>query len=459
MGFTTQTFLYQVFIIAYFVFAMCKPKWALLALPLFFPAYLLSFTMGGIPFTVVECLIYVTFFAFIGRLVLNKFFIQKVVFSHQIWLPVLLLLFAAIVSVLIVPKEMLLIDGKTLFASQKIALGILKGWIVAPILMFALFAFFLREEKDFRYLLDFYAASAVLLAFWALYQVATKQYITADMRASGPFISANYLALYITPAVFYVFTRLRNFLDIFHFHGVSSPSKEKFKKICTFALFLALFAALLFTKSYAAILALVLAVICYLSISRGLFFSKRLYLGIIAAVFAIILIIIFLDPAKWQMFTIITERTSSAVRLEVYQVAVRLIAEHPFFGLGLGQFPAWYQLEAPHILGHAPYEWNMLHPHNIFLAFWLNLGLIGLSSFIWILVLCAQKAWSLLKIFHKQSFDSFVWIKIIGFFMLFIIVFHGFFDTPFFKNDLALLFWLVIGIILLPLSRNDVKKI
>ncbi len=442
MEFASQTFLYYVLIVAYFIFALFKPKWAVLALPLFFPAYLLNFKIAGIPFTVIECLIYVTFSALVIHLILNKFFIQWSIFCDKIWLPIALVLFASIISALIVPKEMFLIDGKTLFESQKIAFGILKGWIVAPLLMFSLFAFFLREEKDFRQLLNFYTLSCMPLALWALYQVITRHYITDDARASGPFISANYLALYLTPAVFYTFTRLKDFA------------------FDAFMAFIALSLALLFTKSYAAIMAVIIAVICYLSLRYRLFSRKRLYFGIIAFSLAVILIVIFLDPVKWQTFTVITERTSSAVRLEVYQIAMRLIAEHPFLGLGLGQFPVFYQLEAPRILGHAPYEWNMLHPHNLFLAFWLNLGLIGLAAFLWIIVLCIRKIWPLVKTFHKHTLDSFVQIKVIAFFMLFIIIFHGFFDTPFFKNDLALLFWLIVAIVLLPLSsRSNAKNI
>lgn len=467
MEFASQTVLYLALLVAYFIFALFKLRWAVLALPLFFPAYLLSFKIAGIPFNLIEGLIYVVFLALISHLILNKFFVQiaqEDVLRSKLWFPIALLLFSSIISVLIVPKEILLIDGKTLFESQKIALGIFKGWIVAPILALALFYAVLRTVKDLRLLLNFYVASSVFLAFWGIWQAFSGNYITVDMRASGPFISANYLALYIAPAVFYTFARLqdlvfrreksplrRSFLFFFNrlAHPVSYP--EIFRSIFVFGI---LFLALMFTKSYSAVLALALAIVFYLLL-RYKIFSKKLWLGVAIFLLLTALTVMLLDPVKWRQFSIVTERTSSSVRVEVYKIAIRLVLEHPFLGIGLGQFPAFYQLEAPRILGHAPYEWNMLHPHNLFLAFWLNLGIVGLIGLVWILVLCWRKAWSLIKIFYKQAVDSIAWYKVIAFFMLFIIIFHGLFDTPFFKNDLALLFWLIVSVILLPMQEKN----
>jgi O-antigen ligase len=75
-------------------------------------------------------------------------------------------------------------------------------------------------------------------------------------------------------------------------------------------------------------------------------------------------------------------------------------------------------------------EWNIPHPHNIFLAFWLNAGLLGLLALLAIIVLA-----------HLRL--TYPLIALWG------LVIHGFFDTPFWKNDLSMVFWLVVGAILI----------
>ena len=89
------------------------------------------------------------------------------------------------------------------------------------------------------------------------------------------------------------------------------------------------------------------------------------------------------------------------------------------------------------VLGEAPFEWNMLHPHNIFLAFWLNMGLAGLIAFVW---LCGK---ALLWLTEEDTKE-----RPLAALMVVVILVHGLFDTPYFKNDLAFQFWLLMAILL-----------
>ena len=118
------------------------------------------------------------------------------------------------------------------------------------------------------------------------------------------------------------------------------------------------------------------------------------------------------------------------MRLEIYEVAAGLISERPLVGVGPGLFQAYYQTEGPEILERAPMEWNIPHPHNVFFAFWLGAGLLGFLAFLVLLVLA-----------HVRL--TYPVIALWG------ILIHGFFDTPFWKNDLAMVFWVVIGAILI----------
>ena len=70
---------------------------------------------------------------------------------------------------------------------------------------------------------------------------------------------------------------------------------------------------------------------------------------------------------------------------------------------------------------------------NLFLTFWLEAGLLGFIGF-WLLF------WNLRVNLreHKTSFEVLI-MSIMIYFLL-----HGLVDTPFWKNDLAVIFWLII---------------
>jgi len=465
----------QILGLAYFIFALWNLRLAVLFLPLFFSAYLLKFDLIGVPFPMIEVFIYGTFLAWVLQTFL-KIFQRKLSWKECLepykkiwWLAILGIMVAAIISTFIAPQSVMMMDGTTIFYGKKVALGILKSWIIAPILMLVLFAGVVRSAKDLKIAVQSYVVSAVFLAGWGIYQVLTKQYLTPDMRASGPFNSANYLALFITPALFYALVRVKEFFTVDFeepwwkkvFHIVvrkNIPQRPEFFLVMFWAVaLLVLFFGLLFTKSYAAFLTFFVACCLwfYFQMKNWKGFSWKI-VGLVAVVLMLIVFaLIALDPAKWQTFFQLATRSSSGVRVQIYTIAAHLVLANPILGIGLGMFPAAYQLQGPQILGQPLYELNMLHPHDLFLAFWLNLGLLGFLSFLWILKVCFKRSWKYVKSFAASAPQSVEWFHAIGFFMLVIILVHGFVDTPFFKNDLALLFWLVVSLMVLPSSKKS----
>jgi hypothetical protein len=474
--------LLQSLILLYFLFALNRLKLAALLLPLFFPAYLLSFTLKGIPFTLIEGFIDAVFLAFLFHLGREFFQRHKAgVPGHRwfqkqglsllhglkkipmlVWIALVLLIGGAIIGVLLVPKQMAFIDGR-IFLSQRIALGILKGWIITPLFMFVVFLTLMKSSRDVLTLLNSYTGSCLFLAVWALWQVVSGDYETLDARASGPFTSANYLSLYITPAILYALVRSKQVWEGFR------VKQKQFVIFVFFSLsFVCLFAALFFSKSYAAMLAFFLAASLYFGSELWSRYGKEnlfkkiswkwiLALGAVLAVFLVGLF--YLDPQKWQLFFEFYQRTSSGVRIQIYTIATTLIFENPFFGIGPGQFEVVYQLNASRILGQAPYEWNMLHPHNLFLGFWLNLGLAGVCALLLIIYLCVSKVRPFFKSFALEKGMGLQKIRVLAFALFLIVLIHGLFDMHFFKNDLSLLFWMIVAAVLfLPATDEALKN-
>ncbi len=77
----------------------------------------------------------------------------------------------------------------------------------------------------------------------------------------------------------------------------------------------------------------------------------------------------------------------------------------------------------------------LLYPHNIFLNFWVELGLAGLIWLITILVGFFKRLW---KIKSKQ--------KIVLMAGMVAILVYGLVDVPYFKNDLSIIFWTILAL-------------
>lgn len=465
-------------------------RMAVLSLPFFFPLYMFKATVFGIPVTLVEAFIYAAFLALtvhlaVGHVKRNKALKLlhgfRAIFSKKhllnidflkIFLPIFLFILAGVLSLIVTPEQVTMMDGSTIFYGQKIALGILKGWILNPILMFLLFIYVVKNNKDVLTLLNFYTVSALFLSLWAFMQIATQTYITPDARASGPFENANYLALYLAPAVLYTVVRIKEalfpviYLEKYTFWKIPlRKGKFPLEKPETFLFlmaFLALFVSILYTKSYAGMLAVLLSAFFYFGFEYAEYRRNKINVPLpwkmIITVFVSLSILTLavynIDSSKWQSMFKFEERNSSSVRIEVYTTALTLLEENWLLGIGMGQFPAQYQLESTRILGHEPFEWNMLHPHNLFIAVWLNMGLLGVVAFMWILYLCVESTWPHLRNFAYKKVKETPKLRVLGLSLLMIILVHGLFDTPFFKNDLALLFWVIAAVCLLPTKKK-----
>jgi O-antigen ligase len=94
-----------------------------------------------------------------------------------------------------------------------------------------------------------------------------------------------------------------------------------------------------------------------------------------------------------------------------------------------------------------PY-WNPHHhdrfidPHNIVLNFWSETGLLGLAAFTWILVMAFVVSWR----GGRRPDEGWRPLHLGVFLAMVAVVVHGLVDVPYFKNDLALEFWALLGI-------------
>ena len=69
---------------------------------------------------------------------------------------------------------------------------------------------------------------------------------------------------------------------------------------------------------------------------------------------------------------------STFFRLELWRSSLAMIREHPWFGIGPGNF--WAAYRTRYILPRAWSEPNLEHPHSLYLDHWTRLGLLGLLA-------------------------------------------------------------------------------
>lgn len=120
-------------------------------------------------------------------------------------------------------------------------------------------------------------------------------------------------------------------------------------------------------------------------------------------------------------------------RLQIWHDTLLMLKDHPIFGAGLRAYATvMVNYVTP---GHKP----ELYPHNLFLAMWAELGIVGLVSFSVLLGMLLWRGWSGYAQAHGFA-RPLLWGTSASFIAVTV---HGLFDTPYFNNDISLEFWVI----------------
>ncbi len=374
------------------------------------PLYYVKLTILHIPTNVIEILVLLLFIVTI--LSASKDRLLKIPYSFQIGLIILGIALGCIVSV-----------------DHQAAFGILKGWFVVPIVFFwCVNALFGVEDIDiigWAALVSLLSVSIYALLQWVGLIGATSsqgssvvQYVSQH-RAAAFYESPNFLAMYLAPLIVFSYGLLQT----------------KAIKIWWCLLVLALpVIMLLATQSRAGVLALLagLLVLIFTQALRGGAINKKTSIMVLTISVVLVSIILF-----YRGF-------DSDGHLFIWQTAINIGARHPIFGIGPGQFQHYFLTYNDGTSYFANLSGYAIHPHNIFLNYWLSGGLLAIVGFIWLLIsVCRDMAKSTSRVTIAA------WAAIIS------VLVHGLFDSTYFKNDLAIIFWLLVAIIYL--TKNEMR--
>ena len=139
-----------------------------------------------------------------------------------------------------------------------------------------------------------------------------------------------------------------------------------------------------------------------------------------------------------------TSQGTTFFRLQLWRSSWAMIRDHPVLGVGLDNF--LYQYRSRYVLPTAWEEFNLSHPHNILLDFWLRLGLPGLLVLVWLLVTFFRQGFRSLRrlargVVHRRLLVMGLMAGMVG------AIAHGLVDNAFFLVDLAFVFMLMLALI------------
>jgi len=409
------------FLIAFVFVCLCwqDRRLGLLVLIASLPSYLLRFELLGVPSTLLELLM----LAFVLVWLIKNCDKIRSLFSLPRLLCASLILFlvAGLIGIFISPDT-------------TAALGIYKAYLVEPILLFLI----LRLELQSKTVLPQEIFTALGVSALILSAVACIQWVTGsgipipwdiERRVTSVFDYPNALGLFLGPIVV---------ISVLQLGSRKLQLARGLKPAATTIFWLAITIlsslAIILAQSEAAIV----AVLATLLIAGFIHKKTRILSSILLL---LLLFLLLLLPPLQSKLTL--QDYSGGVRLSQWEETISMLSDNWLFGAGLSGYPT--ALEPYHTATH--YE-IFQYPHNIFLNIWTELGLLGLIAFILLATAVLQPITNYqLPITSKVAILATVQIFI-----------HGLVDVPYFKNDLAILTWILIAITLTYASKQTHQK-
>jgi putative inorganic carbon (HCO3(-)) transporter len=371
------------------------------------PLYVVRWHAGPLPTTLLENLVLLTVLLYLITLWRHHEPLPK---RTPYDIPILVFLVAGAIGIFVAPDH-------------RAALGVYRAFLLEPIAIFYVALALLRSAADLRPLLLAGALSASLFSLAVVVSFAGVL-IGGHLHpnnAPGVFgINPNAVALYLEP--------IAGVALGFVLFADSQKSRWIAAAVLAFVI-----PALACTLSRGTLLAgAVLALVAVLSVS-----DLRLRLGLLGAAIVSGLALSQVPFVAARLaHQLDPQHSTFGLREAIWSVTLRMLRDHPLFGAGI----SGYQTVMKH------YRTPNLHPepyaHNIFLTTWSEVGLIGLAAFA---VILFGLLWRAARNFGSAHdlYRPLLW-GIFAAWVVFIV--HGLVDSPYWKNDLSLEFWILAAV-------------
>ncbi len=345
------------------------------------------------------------------------------------------------------------------------ALGVWRAYFFEPLLLFIVIVNTHQTKDKIICLLGSFSLSAIAVSVFAFYQYLTGNFIPNDFwasstnrRATSFFPFPNAVGLYLAPIIMLLMGNLGRLL--------SSGKKfleNKWLYLPTVLGIIFGLGAVIAAKSEGAIFALVIGFILF-----GLFGQKKLRLFTIGLVLVSGIAISFFQPLRiYVEDRILLRNFSGQVRQAQWQETWQMLTDGKIVsGAGMANYQQAilpYHQEGIFVKDYRDPDFQRkvvfneefrnsvwqpleiyLYPHNIILNFWTELGIFGLAIFLWIIITFFYYAIRVFRHAKKSNIPD-MYLVLGVTLSLVVILIHGMVDVPYFKNDLSVMFWIIMA--------------
>ena len=326
-------------------------------------------------------------------------------------LPALLFVIAGAISVAVAPD-------------RRAALGLYRAYILEPIAFFVVVSFVVRSWTQARLILAGLAVSGLVVCIPnAFVIVQALRHHTLNVAIAPPVViyqTANAIALFVVPLIAVA-------------AALALYSSDQRDRLASVVFLLIAVPATLLSFSRGGYLAL-LVIGLLLAASHG----ARAWLLPGIAIGA--LLVSRIPPIASRIgheVDLADPNNSLQERFRLWGATLRMLRDHPIFGTGLSGFGRTIDRYRSGV-----YTEQLIYPHNIVLNFWTETGLLGLAAFGWIFLQAVRVTWRGWRAGAAEwkPLQLGVLLMLVG------VVMHGLVDVPYWKNDLSVEFWVLLGL-------------
>jgi len=273
------------------------------------------------------------------------------------------------------------------------------------------------SPKDRIYLVKTILIACLIISILALYQyffgfANLLNYITKN-KILDPF-AMDYISRRRVFSPFVTPNALGGYLAMIF--PLALINKNKFLFIIPISL------ALILTGSLGAILSLFMGLIIYFNLKGKMKIKAALPLSGLLIVISLIFVArsITLKQHTAPGF-------SALMRLDYWRETLMIIYRNPLTGLGIGNFNFS----------------SSRYTHNSYLQIWAEMGILGISAYLWLIFRSLKSGFNKLKISGDKDF-TIALITAVAIFLM-----HNLIDFTFFLPEVSTIWWVILGLIII----------
>jgi O-antigen ligase len=317
------------------------------------------------------------------------------------------------------------------FLAQDIvgAVGLWRAYIFEPLVLFVIAKEVMKRDKERERVIAGLSVGLTIIGFIAVVQKITGYGIPAVWQPEGVrrvtaiFGFPNAVGLFCAPLVMIVMAR-----------GIASfttfARNDILKALPYFGAAMVGVLACLFAKSTGALFGIAAGFMVL-----GLGFPKLRVVTLAAVILGCLLVMLWPELRGFVALAVSLRDDGGYIRAFIWSDTWQMLVAHPVLGVGFGNYP----------IGFASFRtrtWIEIfqYPHNILFNFWSEMGLMGVIGFGWIVGKVLKKC--IIGLSKKENYVS---VGVLAAMVTLLV--HGLVDVPYFKNDLAMMFWLLVALV------------